>query len=218
MTTRSSNQPDLASLLGEVRSLTAGYKATGPSTFESYLGLVNLLLRTTVMRPGAAVRLHRGPSKARASLGGMKSPTDPVPLNGGGFLRITTSLFLGYTDRYNLDDVLKVESDSTQYQLDEGGARWVFRYDYGRYGQGRHPGSHVQIRGVLQEKKALPKKRPLGRVHLATGRISLEAVIRVLIEQFDVPPNRGPKIWRPVLAESERAFLEIAHQPLSGPA
>jgi hypothetical protein len=29
---------------------------------------------------------------------------------------------------------------------------------------------------------------------------------------------RAHAVWRPVLAEAERAFLEIAHQPLSGPA
>lgn len=46
----------------------------------------------------------------------------------------------------------------------------------------------------------------------------LEGVIRLLVEEFGVPCNQPPAIWRPVLAEAERAFLEIAHQPLSGPA
>ena len=50
-----------------------------------------------------------------------------------------------------------------------------------------------------------------------TQRISLEAVIRLLIEQFGVPANQPPDIWRPMLTESEAAFLEIAHRSLSGP-
>src|SRR5437870_10215736 len=98
MTIRPSKLPDLSSLLGQVRSLTEGYKATGPATFHYYVELVNVLLRATVMRASGAVKLHQGPYPDRASLGGLASPSDPVPLNGRGFLRITTSLFLGYSD------------------------------------------------------------------------------------------------------------------------
>jgi len=60
--------------------------------------------------------------------------------------------------------------------------------------------------------------RPLERVHFPTGRFSIEGIVRLLAEEFDVPTNRDAAIWRPVLAASEREFLEIAHLPLSGPS
>ncbi len=46
----------------------------------------------------------------------------------------------------------------------------------------------------------------------------LEGVIRLLVEEFGVQCNQPASVWRPVLAETERSFLEIAHVPLSGPA
>ena len=56
----------------------------------------------------------------------------------------------------------------------------------------------------------------LHRVHFPTGRMPLEGVIRLLADQFGVPCAEDASTWRPVLAETERAFLDIAHMPLSG--
>jgi hypothetical protein len=55
------------------------------------------------------------------------------------------------------------------------------------------------------------------RIHFPTGRVSLEAIIRLLADQFNTPCREDPDLWRPVLAETERAFLEIANRPLAGP-
>jgi hypothetical protein len=57
----------------------------------------------------------------------------------------------------------------------------------------------------------------LERVHFPTQRASFEAVLRLLIEQFNIEAAAPPGIWRPVLAEAESLFAEIAHKPLSGP-
>jgi len=48
--------------------------------------------------------------------------------------------------------------------------------------------------------------------HLATGRVSLEAVIRMLIEEFDVAPQRAD--WRETLARTESVFQDEATQRL----
>jgi hypothetical protein len=109
---------------------------------------------------------------------------------------------------------LKVVESSYQYQLDDDGTHWVVRYDYLRDPQGAHPPGHVQINGTF----AARVDGDMRRIHLPTGRVSLEAILRLLIEDFNVPSNEPPEIWRPVLAESEAAFEEIAHRPLSGPA
>jgi hypothetical protein len=62
-----------------------------------------------------------------------------------------------------------------------------------------------------------PVRGTLERVHFPTGRISIEAVIRLLIEQFGLEARTRPETWRPVLAASEEEFLKIAHRDISGP-
>lgn len=101
---------------------------------------------------------------------------------------------------------LKVKTSSFQYQLDPEGEKWVFRYDYLREPPEPHPAAHLQIRGGLIE-ACLPDARALERVHFPTHRVSLEAVIRLLVEEFAVPTSEPRHVWRPVLAESESAFL-----------
>jgi hypothetical protein len=58
---------------------------------------------------------------------------------------------------------------------------------------------------------------PLSRIHFPTDRISFEAVIWLLIDQFGVPASESADVWRPLLAESEALFLGIRHRSLSGP-
>jgi len=111
---------------------------------------------------------------------------------------------------------VKVKSSSFQYQADQNGDRWIFRYDYLRQPPQPQPSAHLHVRGSLLE-PCLSSGSALEDIHFPTQRVSLEAVIRLLIEQFGVHPNESVEIWRPVLAESEAAFLGIAHQSLSGP-
>jgi hypothetical protein len=44
----------------------------------------------------------------------------------------------------------------------------------------------------------------VSRVHIPTGRITLEAVIRLAIEEFETPPLRAD--WSAILDESQAAF------------
>jgi hypothetical protein len=130
-------------------------------------------------------------------------------LNDTRFLRLSASLFIEPTDE---GPRMKVRNSSYQYQLDRDGDRWLFRYDYLRVPYGTEPPAHLQLHGQLAI-----LDRPLDRIHFPTGRVTIEAVIRLLADQFAVPCETEPEVWRPVLAESERLFLEMAHHPLSGP-
>jgi hypothetical protein len=112
---------------------------------------------------------------------------------------------------------VKVSNSNLQYQLDIQGDAWVFRYDYIRESPDKHPSNHLHIRGQLTE-ECLGNKQALEHVHFPTDRVSFESVIRLLIEQFRVPANSPPEIWRPMLAESEALFMQIAHKSLSGPS
>lgn len=184
-----------------------------PSSFHAFRDLVQLLLGNTVIPSHAAVRLTRGPRADAYVLGGYKGPTDPVQLNDGRFLRISMTLFWTSTPD---GDRVKVASSNFQYQMDEVGDRWIFRYDYNREAPDQHPSTHLHIRGSLHE-NCLGADQLLERVHFPTNRVSLEAAIRLLIEQFNVLPNTPADIWRHLLAESEALFMQIAHKSLSGP-
>lgn len=47
---------------------------------------------------------------------------------------------------------------------------------------------------------------PMGKAHIPTGRVSLEAVVRLLIDELAVQPIRPD--WERLLAGTERAFIE----------
>lgn len=199
--------------LAEVRRLDQRIRAGGPNALPAFLELTQKLLSLTILAPGGTVKLAMLQSdRTKAALGG-RTPQDPLPLNDGRYLRVSAKLYLDHTAQPNF---LKVEETSYQYQLDREGDRWIFRYDYLRNPQHSYPAAHLQIRGELAEGDTLVGA-PLRKIHFPSGRVSLEAVIRLLIEQFRVPCNQPAEVWRPVLAETERDFLRVAHQPLSGP-
>jgi hypothetical protein len=54
---------------------------------------------------------------------------------------------------------------------------------------------------------------PLSRIHFPTSRVPMEAGVRLLADDFAVPTATSPATWRPLLAASETAFHQIAHQP-----
>lgn len=182
-------------------------------SFDSFREMVSLLLGLTVMKTGGGVRLVSLKSREeRFVVGGWKGPTDPVPLNDGRYLRLAITLELMATPE---GPRLKSFDSSFQYQLDREGEHWIFRYDYLRYPPGQHPPAHFQIRAKLTERSVLRQGQTLERIHFPTSRVPLEAIIHLLATQFGIKCNEPPEIWRPVLAESERLFFEIAHIPLS---
>jgi hypothetical protein len=200
-------------IVGEIRDLNQAIRAGGPSAIAAFHRLVNRVLTLTVLAEGQTVKLFPSPSdRSKATLRGRQA-REPLKLNDGRYLRLAAHVYLDPSGR---DNFLRVEETSYQYQLDTDGDRWVFRYDYLRNPSHAYPAAHVQIRGALAEHKTFPT-HSLPRLHWPTGRVSLEAVIRLLAEQFHVPCNQPPEVWRPALAESERDFLQVAHRPLSGP-
>jgi hypothetical protein len=146
-------------------------------------------------------------------LGGWGGPHDPLPLTDGRFLRFSLTVFREQTkDGYRI----KVSDSSYQYQIDREGEQWIFRYDFLRNPPEPHPASHLQLNATVAD-GWLPAGVPLGRIHFPTDRVSFEAVIRLLVDQFGVPSHEPPEVWRPLLAESEAVFMGIRHRSLSGP-
>ena len=109
---------------------------------------------------------------------------------------------------------MKVRESNFQYQLDPDGNHWIFRYDYIRESDEAIPAAHFQLRGSLLE-DCLPEGKPLHKIHFPTMRVSLEAVIRLLAVEFDVPCNENKEIWIPALETTESAFFDIQHLPVA---
>jgi len=206
--------PDLPSLLSQIRDLTERYKAgNDPHSFEAFKDLVHLLFSYTILEDGQALRLMKGQHEASRVLCGWV-PLEPLKLIDNRYLSLSMTLFLERTDK---GPRVKVAGSKFQYQLDKLGDAWIFRYDYARESPSQHPSNHLHIRGTLTE-QCLADKQLLEHIHFGTDRVSFESVIRLLIEQFGIVPKSPQDIWRPMLAESERLFKEIAHKSLSGPA
>jgi hypothetical protein len=210
----------LEAKLAEIRRCATRYKAGTRDSFTATLDLYQALLSATVMDDGEAVKLQavEDGSSDRAITGrGLRA----VKLRDGKYLRILVSMRL--VDDGPVGIRLKVMDSSYQYQvgasLDPADDEIVFRYDYTRQPPGHdvHPLAHLNIYGIPLVADSLPQKKTLARIHFPTGRVSIEAVIRCLIEQYKVPTRANASEWRQMLACSEEEFLKIAHQPRSGP-
>ncbi len=60
---------------------------------------------------------------------------------------------------------------------------------------------HLHIRNSV-----LAHGSPIMRVHIPTGRVALEDVIRLAVEEFHVEPRRAD--WNEVLIRTRQGFVE----------
>lgn len=69
---------------------------------------------------------------------------------------------------------------------------------------------HVHVSATLNARVDAITELPidLHALHIATGRVSLEAVVRMLIDEFHIKPRRVD--WRELLDKSEAVFGEEA--------
>lgn len=163
------------------------------------------------MAVGTNVHLQQGERRNNYVIGGHLMA--PIKLRDGKFLRLYYGLAI---HRTNEGPRLQVMNSGFQYQLDSDGGRWVFRYDYDRYPQRPYPPTHFHVRGELKE-NCLQRGDTLEDIHFPATRVSVEAIIRLLVDQFGMPTAKPRSFWRRLLTESERGFLDVAHRPLSGP-
>lgn len=191
-------------------------KAGSRDSARALRDLFQLLLGLTVLEDGVRIvhtcRQGRGAPELFQVSG---QDGAPLPLRDGRYLELSYVLRLD-----SLPDGgrrLKVVDSALRYQTDQEGDRRILRYEYLRDPKSKYAGSHLHVHGSLGESTALPADKPLEKVHFPTARVALEAVIRLLIEDFGVPAREPSEVWRPVLAWTEREFGDIAHRQISGP-
>ena len=80
--------------------------------------------------------------------------------------------------------------------------RWEFTPEKGRY-----PRFHLHADARVED-RALGGPLDLDKVHVATGRVLIEDVIRFLITELGHRPPCGMSKWEGLLGDSERRFYE----------
>lgn len=124
---------------------------------------------------------------------------DPIALRRGGaaeplFLTIAQSVAIVEDDRYLGEWRCRTTSYAYWIRAEEDGNE-VFFFHWDSGGQ---TGPHVHVAATHDE------LGPIHRIHIPTGRVSFEAVLRMLIDDLDVQPNRGD--WRAILGEAAGRF------------
>lgn len=202
----------LEAQLAEIREFGRLFKeGDWDESVEGFRCLVDRILRLTVMNEQCFVRTARNADDADSPriLGGPDGPEDPLALNDGNYLRFIVDLDWDGKQ-------LRVAESTFQYQLDRGGDKWLFRYDFLRNRPSEKPESHVHINGSPPDFFKLPEpKWTLKDVHFPTAkRVSIESVLRLIADDFMVPcnstdeidlgDNKTEPLWRAVLRESEK--------------
>ncbi len=211
--TPSSQPRDWTTTAVAIRSANAGLRSGGRESFEHFQTLVRHLFCLTVGHKNASVHLTglEGGKRQAAQLEGGYGDSPPlILLTNGYFLRFVVAVYIDPEEGH-----MRTSISDFQYQTDEQGKDWIFRYEYKRNtpaGETK-PSAHLHLRSTLIARDIFPGKKPLHKVHFPCGRPTIESTIRLLIDDFHVAPSAPEAVWRPILRESEGGFLDVAHKP-----
>jgi len=135
----------------------------------------------------------------------------PMPLANGHYLYIIQRLGLRRAERY-----LTTLEYGYWYQAQSPEDSWIFRYEYQREPElpFRYPRCHVHVNAAPMSYNGA---KDFPRLHLPAGdRVTVESVLRHLIEEHDVP-SLSPN-WEEILNGTEAAFRAIQSKRILDPA
>lgn len=181
---------------------------TAKDCYEPFRAHVAKLLARTIA-PNAVVRVTESGARDRYMLG-LAPPGSMLPLDTNhGPLHL------------HIAQTLEAERDGKRYRLRtraywyrlhsapdvKGRAllRWEYDSDKTDVRRPHPPRNHMHAAATIGSGQANPLD--LNRLHLPTGWVLLESVIRFLITDLGVAPVCGDE-WPSVLAEGERSFRE----------
>jgi len=138
-----------------------------------------------------------------------KTPA-PMQLGNGHYLFVYHRLGLRRPERY-----LTTLEYAYWYQAQTPEDSWIVRYEYQRepVAPYRYPRCHVHVNAVPMTYQG---EKPFPDLHLPAGsRVTLESVLRHLIEEHGVPPL-SPN-WEEILSATEAAFVKIQNKRVLAP-
>jgi hypothetical protein len=145
------------------------------------------------------------PSKKPGELEALAMSADPLRLRCSGQPGIShVSLIVGHQFRVvpDEDSGWHVSTSQYEYYIQDDDERELIAWHWHPESTITYPHLHVPA-GPIHHK-----------THVPTGRVSIEAVIRLLITEYGVPPIRDD--WAAVLEDAEANF--IRHRRWSGTA
>lgn len=144
----------------------------------------------------------------------MGRPGECLRLRNGWYLRLLLTFRVEPSVSAGGANKLKTISSSIQYQqFTTEQESWVFRYEYLRHANNHYAPGHLHVRWQPDESDRLPNGARLSEIHFPTGRVGLEAIIRLLIDDFRVGANEPEEVWRRLLFDTEQEFMHIMRQP-----
>lgn len=101
------------------------------------------------------------------------------------------------------------------YQETEDDDSWIFRYEYQREPGEKYPYplAHLHLNA---NPDGYPGPKPFPRLHLPTGRVTIEMIARHLLDEHVVPAISPD--WQEELKAAESAFDEIQRRRMLSPA
>jgi len=126
----------------------------------------------------------------------------PLPLENGHFLYLVHRVCLRRKERY-----LTTLEYRYVYQADANNPdSWIVRYEYEREPQApyRYPVTHIHVNATPS---AYSGQKPFPDLHLPTGRLTVEDLIRHLVHEQQIAPISPD--WEAILERTEQDFREI---------
>jgi hypothetical protein len=125
----------------------------------------------------------------------------PMQMKNGRYLFLYQLLGLRHPERY-----LTTIEYRYVYQETPDPDSWIFRYEYQRepLEDYPYPKAHLHLNA---DPTSYPGTKAFPKLHIPTGRVTVEAVLRHLLDEHGVPcisPH-----WQSVLSEGEKAYAGI---------
>lgn len=139
----------------------------------------------------------------------LSSGIEPTALSGSTQLSLTVSH--GYSVEQDSAGLWRVQTRSYAYHVYDAAGRRILGYHWHPGGRSRVQAPHLHV--YVDESFG---GRHLSRVHFLTGRIALEDVVEVLVEEFEVTPRRAD--WKATLHKTRELFEQERTWPRSGRA
>lgn len=176
-------------------------------TGREFAELVGRVVNTSISHcPIKFVELEREDFQCLVGYCPDKVPA-PMPLENGRCLYAYQRLGLRRAERF----LTTLEYAYTYQRAADDDESWIFRYEYQREPGEKYlyPLAHLHINASPD---GYPGPKPFPRLHIPTGRVTVEMIARHLLDEHCVPAISPD--WQEVFTETEAAFKEIQRRRL----
>lgn len=130
---------------------------------------------------------------------------DPTPLTSDPLIALTVGQNFRIIRAEGDRGPYRVTTVSYFYSLETADHREIINFQWTPESPRGMTFPHLHIGSAVTRHASLIRPRDLHKAHIPTGRVSLESVIRLAIDEFGVEPKKPA--WSDILSTSEAAFM-----------